>query len=140
VEYEAKLNGLRALKGAQLDAALKVTSKELDTLMVSAVDKARLRELFNEIKRQFTEAEKARKAAEVNLAVDAVKAALEKDPNTTVLVQRLDVGSNTKAILAAIQHVKSLPDKAAYFFSVDETARRVTHQCYVPKVGCRVSV
>ncbi|RKP10011.1 alanyl-tRNA synthetase [Thamnocephalis sphaerospora] len=133
IEYEQQLEGLRQLQGAKLDAALKITSKELDTLVISAAEKARLRDIFGEIKRQFTEAEKARKAAEITLAVEAVKAAVEKAPDAEVLVQRLEVGNNAKAVLAAVQHVKSLPNKAAYFFSVDEAAGRVSHQCYVPK-------
>ncbi|RKP26288.1 alanyl-tRNA synthetase, cytoplasmic [Syncephalis pseudoplumigaleata] len=129
VAYEKQLNELRKLSGAQLDAALKTTSKELDVLAVSAIAKASLRGIFNEIKREFTEAEKTRKAAEIGQAVDAVKAYIEQSPDASVIVQRLHVGNNTKAVLAAIQHVKTA-NKAAYFFSVDEEAGRVGHQCF----------
>ncbi|KAI9596522.1 alanyl-tRNA synthetase [Syncephalis fuscata] len=130
--YEKHLNSLRQLSGASLDAALKATSKELDVLVISAISKANLRETFNEIKRQFTEAEKTRKTAEIGQAVEAVKTTIEKAPDAEIIVQRLEVGGNTKAVLAAVQHVKSV-NKAAYFFSVDEEAGRVGHQCFVPK-------
>ena len=65
--------------------------------------------------------------------MEAVKEAIEKAPDAEVIVQQLEVGGNTKAVLAAVQHVKSV-DKAAYFFSIDEVAGRVGHQCFVPKV------
>ncbi|KAI8051536.1 tRNA synthetases class II (A)-domain-containing protein [Syncephalis plumigaleata] len=124
VDYEKQLNSLRKLSGAQLDTHSRA--------LVSAVSKAALRNTFNEIKQEFVEAEKTRKAAEISQAVETVKAFIEKSPDASVIVQRLEVGNNTKAVLAAIQHVKTV-NKAAYFFSVDAEAGRVGHQCFVPK-------
>ncbi|ORX99184.1 alanyl-tRNA synthetase [Basidiobolus meristosporus CBS 931.73] len=132
-QFEVKLEGLKKLDGAELDTALKVVSKELDTLAISLGRKASFRETFSAIKKQFDDADKAQKAAQVKQAVDTVKECIEENPDKEFIVKVLDVGSNGKALSSAIQHVKGLKTKAAYLISVDAAGGRVAHQCIVPK-------
>ncbi|KAK9768732.1 Alanine--tRNA ligase [Basidiobolus ranarum] len=132
-QFEVKLENLKKLSGAELDTALKVISKELDGLAISLSRKATFRETFSTIKKQFDDADKAQKAAQVKQAVDTVKQCIEENPDQDFVVKVLDVGSNSKALSSAIQHVKGLKTKAAYLISVDAEGGRVAHQCIVPK-------
>ncbi|KAG0221416.1 Alanine--tRNA ligase [Mortierella sp. GBA43] len=132
-EFEAKLNhaGSGALSSTALEQQLKVLSKELDEIVISAYRKSVLKERFAGIKKAFDDADKARKAKQVKDAVDQCKQYFETNPEAKVFVALLDVGSNAKAISGVTTHVKTLKDKAAYVFSVDESSNKVSHACVV---------
>ncbi|KAG0000538.1 Alanine--tRNA ligase, partial [Modicella reniformis] len=133
-EFEQKLNhvGSGALSSSVLEQQLKVMSKELDDIVISAFRKSVLKERFGGIKKAFDDADKARKAKQVKDAVDQCKQYFETNPEVKVFVALLDVGSNAKAIGAVVTHVKTqLKDKAAYVFSVDESSNKVSHACVV---------
>ncbi|CAI2177826.1 19706_t:CDS:10 [Funneliformis geosporum] len=101
---------------------------------ISALKKAEFREKIQSLKKAFIEADKAEKAARTKEAIDAINTYFEQNPDYPYLIQKLDVGSNTKAIANAIAHVKTnLKDKALYIFSVDESSGRITHSCCVGK-------
>ncbi|KAF9973394.1 Alanine--tRNA ligase [Actinomortierella ambigua] len=131
-EFEQKLVELETLKAAELEARLKVVAKEIDQIQVSAYRKSVMKDRFNQIKKTFDDADKARKAKQVKDSVDSCKAYFEQNPEATVYVALLDVGSNTKATAAVVTHIKTnLKNKAAYVFSVDEASGRVSHSCVV---------
>ncbi|KAL0073285.1 alanyl-tRNA synthetase [Phycomyces blakesleeanus] len=133
-EFVTKIDKLEKLSGADLDAALKVVSKELDALTISAVTKAEYRERFNKTKKTFDDSEKARKAEQVKEATEAVKAYFVSNPKATYLVTSLNVGNNSKALAGAINYAKaSLKDKAVYVLSADKDSGRVAHNCIVGK-------
>ncbi|KAK3805521.1 MAG: alanyl-tRNA synthetase [Benniella sp.] len=114
-EFDQKLNhaGSGALSSTALEQQLTVLGKELDEIVISAYKKSVFKERFAGIKKAFDDADKARKAKQVSVAL-------------------LDVGSNAKAIAAVTTHVKTqLKDKAAYVFSVDESSNKVSHACVV---------
>ncbi|KAL1923492.1 uncharacterized protein VTP21DRAFT_8472 [Calcarisporiella thermophila] len=134
IEFEARLCELGKLQGKELEEELKVVIKELDALVISAWRKAEYREQYNAIKKAFDDSEKARKAAETKQAVEVVKKYFEENPDSPVMVQHLDINGNSKALTAAINHVRTnTSGKAAYLFTVEKDTGRVTHQCFVPK-------
>ena len=131
-EYEQKLSHLESLSASELEQQLKVIAKELDEIVISAYRKSVLKERFAAIKKNFDDADKARKAKQVKDSVDECKQYFEAHPESSVFVSLLDVGSNTKATGAVVTHVKTqLKDKAAYVFSVDESTGKVSHACVV---------
>ncbi|KAI8982374.1 alanyl-tRNA synthetase [Mycotypha africana] len=129
-----KMDDLKNLKDAELEAELKVVSKILDAAVISAVSKAAFRDEFAKIKKAFDSAEKARKAEQVKEASDAVKRYFEEHPEAQYWVTELPVGNNSKALGGAINYVKSnLKDKALYVMSADKASGRVAHNCIVGK-------
>ena len=58
-----------------------------------------------------------------------VKDYFESHPDTSYVVKVMDVGGNTKALNAALQHVKGLDNKAALLMTVDQD--KVSHMCIV---------
>ncbi|KAI7902958.1 alanyl-tRNA synthetase [Cokeromyces recurvatus] len=132
--FAVKLDHLEKMKGAELEAQLKVVSKELDTAFISAVSKAQFRDRFATIKKAFDNAEKARKAEQVKEATEIVKKYFEENPDAAYFVTELSVGNNSKALGGAINYVKSnLKDKAVYVMSGDSVTGRVSHNCIVGK-------
>jgi alanyl-tRNA synthetase len=133
--FVAKLDKLEKLTGAALESELKVVSKELDALAISAVTKAEFRDRFNKIKKTFDESEKARKAEQVKEATEQVKKYFTENPDAQYYITELPVGNNSKALAGAINYAKSnLKDKAVYVFSADEASGRVAHNCIVGKI------
>ncbi|KAF7721005.1 Alanine--tRNA ligase [Apophysomyces ossiformis] len=132
--FVAKLDKLERLSGSELESELKVVSKELDELSISIVSKTEIRNRFTKIKKAFDEADKARKAQQVNEATETVKKYFAEHPEANYLIKTLDVGNNSKALNGAITYVKSnLKDKALYVFSTDKSNGRVAHSCIVSK-------
>lgn len=132
--FVSKLDRLEKLGGAELEAELKVVSKELDAAVISSVSKAAFRDRFAAIKKAFDNAEKARKAEQVKEASEAVKKYFEENPDATFFVAELPVGNNSKALGGAINYAKSnLKDKAVYVMSADSVSGRVAHNCIVGK-------
>lgn len=131
--FAPKVENLKTLKGAALENELKTFLKELDSITLPFITKHKFREEYNAIKKAFDDSEKARKAAEIKETTEFVKSEIEKNPEAKYIVLRLNVGNNTKAIAGALNYVKNLKTKAALFIAVDENAKRVNHQCVVPK-------
>ena len=101
-------------------------------LPLPAVVQARLRAVLDTKERAIVENEKKAQANQAATAVAAVKALVETKPGAFV-VQRLDCGSNSKAINEALKVFKTaLPDSAAMFISADD--KSVACLTYVPKV------
>lgn len=131
-EYKNKMNSLERIQGDKLEAELKIVGKELDTLPISAVNKAELRTQFEKIKRAHMEAEKLRSAAQQKEIIDTLDKYFEENPTAPFIIKSIDVGSNSKAIGAAINHIKiNHKEKSVYLFTVANG--RVMHQCLVTK-------
>ncbi|RCI02953.1 Alanine--tRNA ligase [Rhizopus stolonifer] len=132
--FVGKLDRLEKLIGSELEAALKIVSKELDAAVISSVAKAAFRDRFAQIKKTFDNAEKARKAEQIKEASEAVKKYFEENPEASYFIAELPVGNNTKALGGAINYAKTnLKDKAVYVFSSDKESGRVAHNCIVGK-------
>jgi alanyl-tRNA synthetase len=119
-EFKNKLDKLEKMQGEKLEAEIKLVAKELDTLPISAVNKAHM------------DAEKVRSAAQQKEMIDSLDKYFEENPNAQFIIKNVNVGGNNKAIGAAINHVKANhKQKAIYLFSV--ASGRVMHQCLVTK-------
>ena len=80
--------------------------QELDESLFPVVSKDQLKTRFSVIKKAFLESEKARQAAQVTEAVDAVKQYFEANPESKVLIKSFP-GFCSKAVSAAIVQIKS---------------------------------
>ncbi|CEP13586.1 hypothetical protein [Parasitella parasitica] len=134
-EVTAKLDKLEKLSGAQLEAELKVVSKELDTSKISVVTKTELRERFATIKKKFDDAEKSRKSKQAEEAINSVKEYFTANPDAQYYVAELPVDGNSKALIGITNYAKTnLNDKAICVLSSDESTGRVAHSCFVGKI------
>jgi alanyl-tRNA synthetase len=114
-EYKKKMDSLERLQGDKLEA-----------------EKAELRNQFEKIKKAHVEAEKVRSAAQQKEIIESLDKYFEENPSAGFIVKNIDVGSNNKAIGAAINHIKfNHKEKSVYLLSVANG--RVMHQCLVPK-------
>ena len=59
----------------------------------------------------------------------------EANANYPFIVKIVSKTGNTSAANSAIQHVKSLKDKAALFIAIDPESSKVTHMCIVAPVS-----
>ncbi|KAJ2801952.1 Alanine--tRNA ligase [Coemansia guatemalensis] len=114
-----------------LESELKRLSKELDAAVIGVYEKHQLRQVFDGIKRQHVEADKAAKALVAKQISEQVHSAIEQNPDQEAFVFRFDAAG--KALAQMATYIKGLKNKAAYFISVDESAGRVAHQCVVGK-------
>ncbi|RKO84513.1 hypothetical protein BDK51DRAFT_34082 [Blyttiomyces helicus] len=105
----------------------------MDESALPDLRKRQLRREFAALKKDFDDQDKARKANESKMAVERIKDYFAQNPDAAFLVEVLPVGGNTKALAKAIETVKGLKDKAALLIAVDAEAKKVTHQCIVPK-------
>ncbi|KAJ1897499.1 Alanine--tRNA ligase, partial [Coemansia sp. IMI 209127] len=126
---EAEVKALNSLEGAQLDQELKRLTKELDAATFGVYEKHILRTEFDQIRKRFTEAEKAAQAEAAKRATDQVQSLIEQNPDQDAFVVRLPVAG--KALVQVATFVKNLKNKAVYFIALD--GNQVTHQCVVGK-------
>ena len=107
-------------------------SRDLESTQIPMLDKIEMRGTLKQLKDKVDDQEKAEKATQVDHAVKHIKAVIEKTPDAPFLVEVLHVGSNTKALLQAINEVKSIsPNTAVMLLSPDAEAGRVSHMCAV---------
>ncbi len=130
-EYEKTVLDLKKLQGVALENALKVVGKDLSAATLPTVRKSQLRAIYDGIKKEFDDADKARKVKEAKDAVDQVKTYFEQHPDALFYVAIVNKSGNSKALSQAITSVKGT-DKACLLFSVDQ--EKVNHACVVPKV------
>ncbi|KAJ3215480.1 Alanine--tRNA ligase [Dinochytrium kinnereticum] len=114
--------------------------KEIDEIIVPFVEKAAFRKAFQDLKKVFDDADKARKAKEVKEATDEVKAIFEANADLQFVVKELNVGGNMKspvtfyykALSTAITHIKGL-GKSALLISVDSDGQKILYHTVVGK-------
>lgn len=135
--FSIRLDALSKLDfSPQLEEQIKVVSKDLDALQISAARKVEFRDVFNGIKKNFDDRDKARKASEIKEAVEEVKVFMEGEEVGDFVVKVMTVGAgNAKALATAVAHVKTMGTKAVYLLSVDNCKGTVAHSCVVPKVS-----
>ncbi|PVU99863.1 hypothetical protein BB559_000336 [Furculomyces boomerangus] len=135
--FSEVLNDLKKLKGGQLEAGIKKVGKDLDNLYTGVWLKHLLRQEYNQIRKNYIEADKEAKLAASKFVTNEVISSIEKNPDSDyhVLVINFDESSstNSKALANAITHAKSLNTKAVYLISPDKTTKKVAHLCFVPQ-------
>jgi alanyl-tRNA synthetase len=133
-DYEKRIHQLEKFTFVELEPAIKSMQRELEEAVLPLIQKHELKEKFNSIKKKFLEEDKLKKARESKEAVEWVKTYFDENPDSLFVVRNIPVGSNTKALNAALQHVKTLKDKAAMFATVDAETQKVHHMCVVSNV------
>jgi len=107
----------------------------LSSAVLPTVRKNHLREVFEQIKKQFDDEDKARKARESKEAVETVKKYFEENSDSKYFVTIINRSGNSKALSQAINQAKG-SEKPTLLFAIDEAAGKVSHQCVIPKVNC----
>lgn len=127
--------------GAGKEAEVKAVGVDLNSLSISAVRKAEMRDRFAKVHRQVLDEQKKQQKLESKKALDTVTEYFADEGNRSKgsVVIRLPITGNSKAVSDAINHVKKEnPDKTVYLFAADgEAGGKVVHGCYVSNVCIR---
>ena len=130
---DARLAAIEQLADqAAQDAQLKAFSVDLAQMDMSVLRKDALKQRFAKARKTLDTALKAKSAADVKAAQEAVAAYFAEHPDAPVLVQQLDVGANSKALQAGMAAARKA-DKPVYLFSRDPSTRKTIYSNYVPK-------
>ncbi|KAJ5986826.1 hypothetical protein N7451_011191 [Penicillium sp. IBT 35674x] len=136
-EFEKRLERLDSLPlGPEKERDAKQVQVELNQLVISAVQKAKLRERFTAINKQVLDGQKAQQKLEIKKAVEAITTyfQLPENEKSSCLVVKLPTPASAKAVSESINHVKSkMQGKNVYVLAVDAEQTRVAHGCYVSK-------
>lgn len=137
--FDERLSALEKMDlGPKKEAEAKLVQVDLNNLSISAVTKSEFRDRFQHIHKKILDGQKAHQKAESKKALDTVTEYFQAKGNEgkTVLVQRLDIGANSKAVSDAIGYVKKeMRDKTVYLFAADKELGRVVHGCHVSSVS-----
>ncbi|XP_067053793.1 alanine--tRNA ligase, cytoplasmic-like [Acropora muricata] len=120
---------------------IKETSQEIARItedisgsVISAWRKDEMRTKLKAVKKLVDDAEKEKKNAMMQQAMDKAKAIIEADGNRSFVVDVFDAGSNQKILDAALKQFKTLaPTTATLLFSVDEENSKIICLAQVPK-------
>jgi alanyl-tRNA synthetase len=136
-EFGKRLDKLDSLPlGPEKERDAKQVQVDLNQLVISAVQKAKLRERFAAINKQVLDGQKAQQKLEIKKAVEAITThfQLPGNENLSSLVVKLPMPASAKAVSESINHVKSkMQGKNVYVLAVDSEETRVAHGCYVSK-------
>lgn len=109
-------------------------SEEIAHANISHVKKDEMRNCLKKLKKELDDKERALKNAVAVTVVEKAKELCTANPNTLILVERLEAYNNTKALDAALKQVRTLnPDCAAMFVSVDIDTKKIFCLTSVPK-------
>ena len=137
--FSEKITKLEKMQhGAEKEAEVKSMQQELGQLDISAITKSRFRERMTKVVKGQLEEQKAIQKAETKKATEAVTVFFAREENAAkkVLVQKLPIGANAKAVGEALNFVKGKrKDKNVYLFAADEAEGRVVHGCHVSEVS-----
>ncbi|XP_073233426.1 alanine--tRNA ligase, cytoplasmic-like [Porites lutea] len=129
---EKMKNGSLNIKGTSQEIAR--LTEDLSAAVISAWRKDEMRTKLKAVKKLVDDADRAKKNAMMQQAVDKAKAMIAEDSNRTFVVDVFDAGSNQKVLDAALKQFKSLaPKTAALLFSVDEDNGKIICLAQVPK-------
>lgn len=123
-----RIDTLAANKSVSIarDEQLKVLSKTLDGAQISLLAKNRLRDHLDAIRQEIADADKAVRAAQSKHALEQISSA----KHCPVLVKRIDVGDNGKALLDALNVLKK-DNRSGLLYSVDRTSEKIIYYALV---------
>ena len=127
----------RVADQAAKDAQLKAFSVELARLDISVLRKEEIKQRFSKIRKALDTQLKARSAAEVKAAQEAVTKYFEEHPEAPVYITKLDVDANNKALQSGIAAAKKL-GKPVYLFAQDKSGAdpcKTLYSNYVPEAA-----
>ncbi|XP_050437288.1 alanine--tRNA ligase, cytoplasmic-like [Adelges cooleyi] len=96
--------------------------------------KEELRQVLSGLKKGIADEERKRQAAVAAVIVETVKDKINAEADRTVVVCKLDAGSNTKALDTALKQVKTTrPEIAVMLISEDKNCGKIYCHCAVSK-------
>jgi alanyl-tRNA synthetase len=107
------------------DEAVKTFTKDLEEASISLLGKNVLKDRLTVVRQRLVEAEKAVRAAQSKTALEAVAA-----DETPIVVRRIDVGDNGKALLDALNQLKK-DGRSGLVYSVDAASGRIYYYSLV---------
>ena len=119
---------------AAKDAQLKAFSVELARMDMSVVRKDELKTQFAKIRKELDTRLKARAAADVKTAQEAVQNYFSENPDAPVYIAQLKTGANSKALQSGVSVARKL-NKPVYLFAREsgEGKAKTLYGNYVPK-------
>lgn len=130
----AKVSEAAQMPVKDLSKATVQLTQEVDAAIIPAADKQRLRVELKNLKKKFDDWDKARKAAEINEAVEKGKILAEQHATNKFLVAKVDFAGGAKALDSALKHMRvAAPDLAIMLLAVDHAASKVVCMANVPK-------
>ncbi|XP_073987836.1 alanine--tRNA ligase, cytoplasmic [Rhodnius prolixus] len=115
-------------------AAINDHIKDISEATISYHQKDELRNILKSLKKKLDDAERADKNEQLARVVDEAKEIINKPRTEPFIVAKLEAGSNTKALDAALKQVKQVSSEtAALFISSDETSKKIFCLCNVPQ-------
>ncbi|EGG07496.1 uncharacterized protein MELLADRAFT_48072 [Melampsora larici-populina 98AG31] len=125
-ELNLKLDKIIELPIKEREQGLKGFSVELAGIEISVIEKSKIKEKFGVVQRELIELGKLQTKADEKKATQLVKDWIEVHPNERVMIDVLDVGSNTKCLMSACGILKN-EGKAGYLFSINKSDGKIVH-------------
>lgn len=135
-EATARLEAIEKITDqSEKDAQLKAYSVELARMDMSVLRKDELKTRFAKTRKALDTQLKAKSAADIKAAQEAVTKYFAENPEANVYVAKLDVDANAKALQSGIAAARKA-DKAVYLFAQDKSASgpaKTIYSNFVPK-------
>ncbi|PKI82269.1 Ala1p [Malassezia vespertilionis] len=130
----ARLDAIEKMEQVEKDAQLKAFGVDLAQMEMSVLRKDALKQRFAKLRKALDTQLKARSAAEVKAAQEAVTKFFSEHPDAPVLVTKLDVDANAKALQSGISAARKL-NKSVYLFAQDkgDGAVKTIYSNFVPE-------
>jgi len=130
--FSKRLDRLEKMEsGAAKEAEIKKTQVDLSNLSISTVTKAQLKDRFSAIHKKMMDELKTKQKAESKTAMDAITEYFAKNKDSNVMVARLPISANGKAIGDALKFAQTKnSNKAVYLIAGDESEGKIVHGCY----------
>lgn len=137
-EFNKRVTTLeRMASGPAKDQEVKLIQVDFNSLSISAITKAAIKERIAKIVKLALDEAKAKQKAEFKQAIDTINKFYEENPGKQNFVAKLDISANAKAISDALNQVKKeRKDKNIYLFAADHGEDgKVVHACYLSDVS-----
>ncbi|KAI2641091.1 tRNA synthetases class II (A)-domain-containing protein [Xylaria nigripes] len=134
-DFAKRLDFIEALPfSPEKEAEVKQATVELNTMVISTLQKEELKTRFAKILKSVVDEQKKRQKAESKTALDAVTGYFAKDENKDAkhFIGHLPISANSKAISDVMNHFKTKDkERTIYLFGGSQTEGAVIHGLYV---------
>lgn len=139
-EFGERLSRLERMPhGPEKEQEVKTTTADLNQLFISWITKSRFRDQFAKIVKAQLDEQKALQKADAKKALDSISNYFNDNKDKTLLITKVPVAANQKAISEAVNHVqKKNKDKTVYLFAVVDG--KVIHGCHVSEVSVNLNL
>lgn len=109
---------------------------ELDSIVISLIEKFKFREILSQIQKDILEEEKSKRKDEEKKLIDLIKTYFFENQNKSYLIANVsNISTNMKVLSNAISYIKANEkNKSVYLFAKDQNQNgNIVHICYVSK-------